>query len=192
MSLDQHRHRGKAPQGEGQTEVVGRVAANQSADLPLLLASRNRPVPGAGPNGQSGPALLGEAAADIEDAGSGQAHLGRDGLMPQAALAQADDLPALLLGCSWQLAHSDMLHPYKLDRSAAELKITQAGSIIAFPFKVGISGGSLIGGTAVKGPGLAAMLYTAIVMAEVTLDVATLICKSQTLRAAESVSAFAN
>jgi hypothetical protein len=33
-----------------------------------------------------------------------------------------------LRGC-WQLAHVNMFHPAKLDRSAADFKITQAGSV---------------------------------------------------------------
>ena len=90
-------------------------------------------MPGAGPRGpagQSRQALLGEAAADIEHAGPGQAHLRGNGLVSQAALAQSDHLPPTLLlrGC-WQLAHVHMIHPADLDRPAADFKITQAGSI---------------------------------------------------------------
>ncbi len=77
-------------------------------------------MPGAGPRGPlTNPArpLLGEAAANVEDAGAGQTHLRGDGLICEAALAQADHLPAtfLLRGC-WQLAHVDMFHPAELVR----------------------------------------------------------------------------
>ena len=126
VPLDQHPHRRPAPQGEGQTEFVGRVPADQSADLRFLLGLE-KPSRAGGraprPAGQSGQALLGEAAADIEYAGPGQAHLRGNGIISQAALAQADHLsPTLLLRCCWQLAHVDMFHPAKLDRLAARFQ----------------------------------------------------------------------
>jgi hypothetical protein len=79
---------------------------------------------------QSRPALFGDAAADIEHAGPGQADLHGNGRVSQAALAQSNHLPpTLFLRCCGQLAHVHMLHPADLGRLAANFKITQAGSI---------------------------------------------------------------
>jgi hypothetical protein len=90
VSLDELPHRCPAPQGKGQTEVIGRVPADQSTDLCFLLGLE-KPSGARGwaarPAGQSGPALLGKAAADLEHTGAAQAPLGGNGVIGQAAVA---------------------------------------------------------------------------------------------------------
>jgi hypothetical protein len=66
------------------------VPADQSTDLCFLLGLEKSPGAGgraARPAGQSGQALLGKAAADIEHTGAAQAHLNGNGVIGQAAVA---------------------------------------------------------------------------------------------------------
>jgi hypothetical protein len=94
------------------------VAPDQLTDLGLLVGIEKPAMPRRGSAGaalQPGRTALGEALADVEHPGPGQAHLRRDRVVGHTRLPQADDLPpALLLRRGRQLAHVHMLHPGQL------------------------------------------------------------------------------
>jgi hypothetical protein len=70
-------------------------------------------------------AVLGKAFADVEHSRLGQPRLCGDRRVGQAARAQADHLPSMLLLCGRrQFAHVDMTHPVKLGQETAFFKTT--------------------------------------------------------------------
>jgi len=107
-------HRRRAPEREGQVQLVRRVPPNKAAGLRLLLGIQEPAMSWLGPTRaglQSGRALLGKARSEIKHLGLGQPNLHRDGGIGHAGLAQTDHPPpAFLLRGRRQLAHVHLLH----------------------------------------------------------------------------------